>query len=525
MRDALHFLADERAFRLRLFCEGVLVGIGVGVVVSLFRWILEMADVLRLLVLLPLLFSLLAEKFSVGFLLWPLALVLIAWILARFLAVEPLISGSGIPQVKGILLGRIRMNAPRVLVLKFVGGVLAIGAGMSLGREGPSVQLGACVGQWFSRLRMRPRSEERFLLTAGSGAGLAAAFNAPLAGVIFCLEELTKSFSPLVLMATVAASVSAAAVAGSVLGLAPVFHMEALPSMPLWQYAWLLPLGVFVGVLGVLFNRVLIFSLDAYQKFPFQEKWIGAKFLLPLFLAFGLGFVLHEVLGGGSALVDTLLRETFSLTTLLVLLTVKFAFTMICFGSGVPGGIFLPMLVLGALSGAVFAKVAVLSGVFDASLATGFIVYGMAAYFAAVVKSPITGSVLIMEMTGSFHHMLALIFVSITAYLTADFLKGEPVYEMLLARLLRAKAKARQVMAHHRTIAEFIVGEGSRLDGQKIADIPWPEECLLVQVRRGESELIPSGSLVLQSGDFVYALADDGDIAELEEMAEENPMG
>ena len=513
MQDALRFLADERAFRLRLFCEGTLVGIGVGIVVALFRRLLELTEIYR-----PILFDWMAESFPAGFAGWGLLLVVIAWILARFLAIEPLISGSGIPQVKAILLGRIRMNAQRVLALKFIGGVLGIGVGMSLGREGPSVQLGACVGQWFSRLRLRPRSEERFLLTAGSGAGLAAAFNAPLAGVIFCLEELTKSFSPLVLMATVAAAVSAATAAGSMLGMTPVFHIGDLPSLSLAHAALLFPLGIFVGVLGVLFNRVLEAALDAYQKFPLQG---AAKYLLPLFLSFGLAFVLPEVLGGGSALVDTLIRKEFALPFLLLLLTAKFAFTMLCFGSGVPGGIFLPMLVLGALGGAVFAKFTAMAGIFDPSLTVSFIVYGMAAYFAAVVRSPITGSVLIMEMTGSFHHMLALIFVSITAYLTADVLKGEPVYDMLLERLLRARARIHQVMAHHRTIAEFIVGEGSGLDGKTIASVSWPEDCLLVQVRRGETELVPTGPLVLQSGDFVYALADDCDITELEELAEE----
>ncbi len=516
MRDALHFLADERAFRLRLFCEGTLVGIGVGVVVALFRRLLELTEIYR-----PILFDWMSESFPVGFAGWGLLLVLIAWILAKFLSVEPLISGSGIPQVKAILLGRIRMNAQRVLALKFVGGVLGIGVGMSLGREGPSVQLGACVGQWFSRLRLRPRIEERFLLTAGSGAGLAAAFNAPLAGVIFCLEELTKSFSPLVLMATVAAAVSAATAAGSMLGMTPVFHIGDLPSLSLAHAVLLFPLGIFVGVLGVVFNRVLEATLDAYQKFPFQQQWRAAKYLLPLFFSFALAFMLPEVLGGGSALVDTLIRKEFALSFLLLLLAAKFAFTMLCFGSGVPGGIFLPMLVLGALGGAVFSKITAMAGIFDPSLTVSFIVYGMAAYFAAVVRAPITGSVLIMEMTGSFHHMLALIFVSITAYLTADVLRGEPVYDMLLERLLRARAKIHQVMAQHRTIAEFIVGEGSRLDGKTVASISWPEECLLVQVRRGETELVPTGPLVLQSGDFVYALADDGDIAELEELAEE----
>ncbi|MBO4852281.1 MAG: chloride channel protein, partial [Schwartzia sp.] len=366
--------------------------------------------------------------------------------------------------------------------------------------------------------RLRPRSEERFLLTAGSGAGLAAAFNAPLAGVMFCLEELTKMFSPLVLMATVAATVSAATVAGSILGLTPVFHIDKLPAMAISQYFWLFPLGVFVGGLGVLFNRTLMATLDAYQRFSKG----AAKFLLPLFLSFGLAFVLPQVLGGGSALVDTMVRQDFTLTFLLILLVAKFSFTMLSFGSGVPGGIFLPMLVLGALAGAVFAKLMTMAGVFDETLTTAFIIYGMAAYFAAVVRAPITGSVLIMEMTGSFHHMLALIFVSLTAYLAADVLHGAPVYDMLLERLLRAREKVRQVVAHHRTITELIVGEGSCLDGKTVAEISWPAECLLVQVRRGETELIPTGALVLQSGDFIYALADDGDIADLEELAEEN---
>ena len=513
MRDALHFLADERAFRLRLFGEGTLVGVGVGVVISTFRWLLELTEIYR-----PQLFAWMAEQCPAGFIGWGLFLVLVAWLLARFLAAEPLISGSGIPQVKGILLGRIRMHAQRVLALKFVGGVLGIGVGMSLGREGPSVQLGSCVGQWCSRLWSRPRTEERFLLTAGSGAGLAAAFNAPLAGVIFCLEEITKSFSPLVLMATVAATVSASAVAGSLLGMTPVFHIGALPTLPISAYVWLLLLGAFAGALGVLFNRVLMASLDAYQRFPWQGT---VKFLLPLFLTFALSFLLPEVLGGGSSLVDTLFQREFALPFLLLLLTAKFAFTMLCFGSGVPGGIFLPMLVLGAFAGAVFSKCTVAAGLIDPSMTNSLIVYGMAAYFAAVVRSPITGSVLIMEMTGSFSHMLALILVSMAAYLTADVLKGEPVYEMLLARLLRLRAKLRQSPAHHRVITELIVGEGSRLDGKTIAGISWPEDCLLVQVRRGETELVPSGPLTLKSGDYVYALTDEEDIAELEDLAEE----
>lgn len=140
--------------------------------------------------------------------LWFTALVLIAYFLGIIVQKEPMTGGSGIPQVKGVLLRQLKMNWLTVVIGKFIGGVLAIGAGLSLGREGPSIQLGAAVGQGVSRLLGRLRIEEKYLITSGASAGLAAAFNAPLAGVIFALEELHKSFSPIVLTSAIAASLT-----------------------------------------------------------------------------------------------------------------------------------------------------------------------------------------------------------------------------------------------------------------------------------------------------------------------------
>ena len=161
------------------------------------------------------------------------------------------------------------------------------------------------------------------------------------------------------------------------------------------------------------------------------------KRLLPLLLAACLGFVLPEILGGGSHLVDALAVESYSLAFLCLLFAGKFLFTMLCFGSGVPGGIFLPMLVLGALGGAIFGNLLAGAGLFPAMYLPDMIVFGMAAYFAVVAKSPVTGSVLIMEMTGSFQHMLALLIVSLSAYAVSDLTGGRPVYVQLLGRMLR----------------------------------------------------------------------------------------
>ena len=415
--------------------EGVGVGIAAGLSVGAFRYLLAVSGAFR---------QGLCEAVSIaaaqGRWLWPIlymsAFFIIAWLLAKIVAREPMCTGSGIPQVKGVLMGKMSMNWASVLVAKIAGGVLAIGAGMSLGREGPSVQLGACAGQGIGHLSQSFHRglEARTLLVAGAGAGLAAAFNAPLAGVIFGLEELQRTFSAAALLVSITAAVTATAVTGLFFGSSPVFSLGYLLPMPLDMLGWLAGLGLFVGTLGRMFNPSLLWAQDFYERLGLKGVY---KPLLPLLLAACLGFVLPEILGGGSHLVDALAVESYSLAFLCLLFAGKFLFTMLCFGSGVPGGIFLPMLVLGALGGAIFGNLLAGAGLFPAMYLPDMIVFGMAAYFAVVAKSPVTGSVLIMEMTGSFQHMLALLIVSLSAYAVSDLTGGRPVYVQLLGRMLR----------------------------------------------------------------------------------------
>ena len=415
--------------------EGVGVGIAAGLSVGAFRYLLAVSGAFR---------QGLCEAVSIaaaqGRWLWPIlymsAFFIIAWLLAKIVAREPMCTGSGIPQVKGVLMGKMSMNWASVLVAKIAGGVLAIGAGMSLGREGPSVQLGACAGQGIGHLSQSFHRglEARNLLVAGAGAGLAAAFNAPLAGVIFGLEELQRTFSAAALLVSITAAVTATAVTGLFFGSSPVFSLGYLLPMPLDMLGWLAGLGLFVGTLGRMFNPSLLWAQDFYERLGLKGLY---EPLLSLLLAACLGFVLPEILGGGSHLVDALAVESYSLAFLCLLFAGKFLFTMLCFGSGVPGGIFLPMLVLGALGGAIFGNLLAGAGLFPAMYLPDMIVFGMAAYFAVVAKSPVTGSVLIMEMTGSFQHMLALLIVSLSAYAVSDLTGGRPVYVQLLGRMLR----------------------------------------------------------------------------------------
>lgn len=430
--NLLELLVDKKRFSLRLLLEGLAVGLGAGISISIFRYLLAGSEILR-----PVIYHNLREALADGqwqwLALYILSFIIIAYLLKLIVAREPMCTGSGIPQIKGILQGDMSMRWFSVLWSKIIGGVLAIGAGMSLGREGPSVQIGACVGQGLSQTSRRTRFESRILMTAGAGAGLAAAFNAPLAGVIFGLEEMQKTISPALLLTGITASITAATVTEVVFGMSPVFSMGYLLPLPLNLFDVLVVAGIVIGLLGRLFNIALAYSLNTYGRLGLAGM---KKPLVPLALAGILGFVLPEILGGGNLLVDSLVVTDYTIGFLCLLFVGKFLFTMICFGSGVPGGIFLPMLVLGAAGGAVLAKLLVLAGLLPAMYYADIIVFGMAAYFSSVVKSPVTGSILILEMTGSFQHMLALLVVSLTAYVISDLTGGRPVYDELLDRAL-----------------------------------------------------------------------------------------
>lgn len=496
-------LINWRNFRLKLFAQGIVVGLFAGTLVVLFRFILEQSDLW-----LQHLYSVLRSGSPWILLAWAIALVFIACLLGTIVQKQPLVSGSGIPQVKGVVSGHLEMNWVSTILWKFIGGILAIGAGLSLGREGPSIQLGAAAGQGVNRLFGGLKVEKRILITSGASAGLAAAFNAPLAGVIFALEELHKNFSPPVLMSAMAAALTADFISQHFFGIKPIFNFHTLPILPFKYYLHLIILGLVIGVFGVFFNWSLLKIQDIYKK----QTVIPKKYLsvVPLLLSIIVGLYLPVCLCGGNKLIDSISLGHFSIAILLVLVAVKFIFTIVSYGSGVPGGIFLPLLVIGALVGGIFGDVAVsLTGV-SPDYINNFVVFAMAGYFTAIVKAPITGSILITEMTGSFSQLLPVIIVSMAAYVASDILKGKPIYDQLLQRLLLNKNDDfKQSDLHKKTLLEIAVCLGSDLDHQQVKDVKWPSNCLIVGIRRGEAEIIPHGDTTILAGDYLNILTNE----------------
>ncbi|MDF2881915.1 MAG: Voltage gated chloride channel family protein [Clostridiaceae bacterium] len=495
-------LSQWHNLKLNLVLEGICIGALTGLIIVLYRLSIEKLGELT-----KRLYAI--QKHNYWYIIvWIIALIILGYIVGTLVRKEPMISGSGIPQTEGVLLRHLDMNWLTVIISKFIGGIISLGAGLSLGREGPSIQIGAAVGQGFSRTFKRLKVEEKFLITSGASAGLASAFNAPLAGVIFSLEEIHKNFSPLILLSAMSSALTADFVSKEFFGLNPVFDFHKLSPLTLNNYFYLILLGVIVGTLGVVFNVSLLKTLKIYDS----AKWLKTELkpIIPFVLAGILAIVLPQVLGGGHELILSLVNNNFAIGTLILLVIVKFIFTMISYGSGAPGGIFLPLLVIGALIGCIFGNLATLIFHMNPVYINNFIILGMAGYFTAIVRSPITGSILITEMTGSFSHLLSLTIVSIVAYIVADAMGSKPVYEALLDRILINKEKSYVKNENtEKIILEVPVSIGSMLENKKIKEVKWPQYCLLVGVKRGIKEIIPKGNTMLYAGDYLIVLVDE----------------
>jgi CIC family chloride channel protein len=341
---------------------------------------------------------------------------------------SPQAHGSGIPHVEAVLRGEL-LPAPFLLIpVKFLGGLLAIGAGLALGREGPSVQMGASLAHLVGRLFHRPWPDCRELIAAGAGAGLATAFNAPIAGAVFVLEELVQRFEHRIAIAALGASATAITVARVLLGDAPDFSVASLPHDAATRPLYFV-FGALAGLLAVAYNRSLLATMAAANRL---SQW-------PVELRAGLvgaavgvlAWLVPDLVGGGDAITQGVLAGATSLAVIPAAFLIRFALGAVSYAAGTPGGLFAPMLVLGAQFGFLYGAAcqALLPGLNIQP--EGFAVVGMAAFFAGVVRAPITGLVLATEMTDSVSMLLPMLSACATAMLTPALIGDPPIYVSL----------------------------------------------------------------------------------------------
>lgn len=500
-----HTLLHWQAFKMRLFLMGVPVGLAAGAMVALYRWLIGFSEAARADFYETLLSPALSHSQFWLPLAWCVGLLCLAGCLSWMCRWEPMAQGSGIPQVKGILRGLLRMHWGRVLLVQILGGALAIGAGLSLGHAGPAVEIGAAAGQGVSHLSSRRRLEEHFLLESGAGAGLAAVFNAPLTGMLFVLEEMEKGFSAAVLLPAMAAAISASALIRFLFGEGTIFQFPDIHPLPAADLPYAVLLGIFAGAAAVPFNAGLLHMDRFYGLALFGGSHVR-KIGFALLLAGFLGFLFPSLLGGGEGVVTALVRDHPALSVIALLLVGKVLFTLLSFGCGVPGGFFFPSLVIGALLGAMFGSLLISAGLIAPVYMTNLIMLAMTAFFAGSVRAPITGAVLLLEMTGSFSHLLAFAIASAVAYVTSGLLGGAPIYEALLQKQLRARGQ--NTPARERHFMELPIGTGSPLAGTLVGDVPLPPHTVIVEIDRSGTLLVPDPKTRLLPGDRISILTE-----------------
>ncbi len=364
----------------------------------------------------------------------------LAGILIQRLAPEA--SGSGIPQVKAALAYLPMPLTGRIAFVKLTSTILTLGAGLTLGRQGPTVQLGAAIASQVSNWFPTSPDHRRQLLAAGAAAGLAAGFNAPIAGVLFVIEELLQDVSGLTLGTAIVASFVGAVVSRQLGGQEFTFSpswMSIDPYFNAIEIPFFVLLGVLAGLLGVVFIRGILQSLKIYKRLHLS---LPGKIAIAGLVSGLLVALLPATLRDNASLQEVWRTSEFSWHLILLIFAVKFGLTLVAMGSGAPGGLFAPSLILGSMLGYLVCFLAQFLNHWlhlpigtqsGAGFAVTFALAGMGAFFSAVTRGPMTAIVIVFEMTQEFSIVLPLMISSVTAYLVAEAISKGSVYKHILA--------------------------------------------------------------------------------------------
>lgn len=454
-------------------------------------------------------------------------LIGLALLMALLHKYVPNVRGSGIPNVEGSVRGYLSYKPGRTLLGTFIGSFMSYVAGLPLGSEGPSVQIGAMSSQGITQLLKAKLTWRRYVMAGGAGAGIAVAFNAPLTGIIFAMEECQKRLSPITLLCGSSAVIfgtatfrtlgmiikdlkwSSTTMLFNIEGLMPLGNLDELSE---WgEFAGVMGMlalmGIILGVLAVVFNVLLVKSqrfTDKYVKqFPYWARLIIAFVMTGVFgLIFAKffedGFAFVNT--GGHSMIDELCHNglKYSVALLLLIILVRMILMLLCFNAGATGGLFIPMLAMGALSGAVLGKMFIAMGM-NEEYFPALVLIAMTTFFGASVRAPITAIVLIIELSGYNSDFLPTGIAIFSAFLVAELIGNTPLYDSLLERLREQNNEDEKTIKRSFGV---IVENGAFVIGRRIKDIIWPANGLVTELVKSDGEsIVPDGETVLQEGD------------------------
>ncbi len=450
------------------------------------------------------------------FLLAVLAAIFLVGVAMRFSTV---IRGGGVPQAEGASRGIVPLKWWRDLTLMFAATLVNVFTGLSVGAEGPSVLIGACVGDGVAKGTKRNEMIRKYQITGGACAGLAVAINAPLMGMAFAFEEAHKRFTPEVFICSfisVIFGMLTRIAVYAMLGMEVVnsFGSYLFFELPIKYYGYVVIAGIVCSVLGIAFYK-LCFLFRGYFKKIKAKKTQHTLFLrVAIVMVIGviISFLAVDVMGGGHHLIESLgtfggkaepeIFGVFSLpfvASVCVILLLKFFITTLNVGAGIPCGILIPLLAIGACVGSLLNEIWFALGM-DSQYGDLMVMICMAAFFTTVVKAPITSIVMICEFTGSFAPLLPVIIAVSIGYMIGELAKTDSIYEVLLERYEEENG------LHEREVEEVFtltVQEGALADKRELRNVLWPSGARVTEIRRGGQRILPSGDSILRGGDIL----------------------
>ena len=517
---------------LNLFCMSVLTGLFAGVIITLYNVLMSIGEhtaetYYGLLVENPAYIPLLFVGLAAG-----------AIVIGTVVRFEPMVRGSGIPQIEGAARGVIRFKWYVTLCTMFAASLACVFMGYPAGAEGPSLEMGGCCGSATGTLLKRNQMVRRMQIASGSSAGLAVAFNAPITGVVFALEEAFRSFSPQVFICS-SLSVVVALVTRNALrpalgqGVDFAFEGFLFPDAVFdASFAvtclWIALAALITSLIGVGFYYAVFAVKKLFKKITFLKK--AGKYIIPFVFAGAFGLITVYSLGGGHSLIVDLategtgaftnLKSVFGLSlaaSLLIIALFRFITAVMTMGCGVPCGVFIPMLAIGSAIGAILSILFQQAGM-DPAYSDYLVIICMAAFFTCIVKAPITGIVMVFELTGQFTNFLPALIGILIGFIVGYVFRTEPIYEKNLDMFIEEEKVYEKfkkirfpltVMAHSKAV------------GNTIRRMVWPSNGLVVSVTSPDGTVtVPDGETVLSAGDSIIFECETDDENEIKEYLE-----
>ncbi len=442
-----------------------------------------------------------------------------AFLIGVVVSVTTIVRGGGVPQAEGAARGLVPLKWWRDLTMMFAGTLVGVFTGLSVGAEGPSIFIGSCAGDGVSRMLKRDKMIEKYQVTGGACAGLAVAFSAPLMGMAFAFEEAFKRFTPEVFIcaftSVVCGMLTRLLIYGA-LGMetASAFSRYLFYELPVKDYLFVAVAGLLCGLLGIVFYKLCFFFRKAFRKIRLKDEraTLFLRVLIAVLLGGTVSFISLSVMGGGQSLVEGLgtlggtlspeVSSVFSLPfvwSVLVVLLLKFFITTVNVGSGIPCGMLIPMLAVGACIGGILNEGFVALGM-ERKHADLMIMICMAGFFTTVVRAPITAIAMVCELTGSFAPLLPVIIAVAIGYFIGEIAKTDGIYEELL------EAYEKETGLHERSVKEVYtlrVEKRSLADKREVGEVLWPAGAWVKEIHRGEEVVLPDGGTLLQGGDIL----------------------